>query len=76
MLSAIGLVSLRHNKEYESLTEIQKKFYLITGFVPVIIFASSMGTARFDQSIAQFTWMLIIPVQMFFNKKIYGNKRL
>ena len=72
LLSAIGLVSLRANREYETLAEIQKRLYVIAGFVPIIIFASSMGVARFDQSLAQFTWIIIIPVQIFLNKKIYS----
>jgi|SRR6185437_10912473 len=74
LLSAIGLFSLRDNMEYETMTKIQKKFYIISGFVPVTIFASSMEIATINQSLAQFSWILIIPMQIWFNKKIYKNK--
>ncbi|HEY6535530.1 MAG TPA: TMEM175 family protein [Candidatus Nitrosocosmicus sp.] len=63
LLSAIGLVSLRDNMEYETMTKIQKRFYIISGFVPVTIFASSMEIATINQSLAQFSWILIIPMQ-------------
>lgn len=62
LLSAIGLVSLRDNMEYETMTKIQKRFYIISGFVPVTIFASSMEIATINQSLAQFSWILIIPM--------------
>ena len=62
LLSAIGLVSLRDNMEYETMTKIQKRFYIISGFVPVTIFASSMEIVTINQSLAQFSWILIIPM--------------